>query len=321
MLVVAFIGAFCLSGCIKDKNSAEVGTGYEVTDYKGRNVRFKKQPERIMTQSMMYDTMVLGLVPAEKLVSCHVLSTDPESSYISKEVAHIESKIYTFNSIPTEMVLKLKPDLIILPEAASVEMVNTFSDLGFAVLLCKSPRCIDDTMYDIRLIAKALKAEAAGEKVIDEMNRQLKEIDAVIEKQKGKKKPRGLLVSQMTSYGGKGSMFDYLCNRAGIINCLADVGLNNGELLTKELVIKSDPDFFMVTAMKKNDRYNNEKFKNEFIGDPAFAGMRALNSIHAALPKYLYTSSQNCVYEIKGIANIAYGDIFDMSDEHLIKGY
>ena len=188
------------------------------------------------------------------------------------------------------------------------------------MLVCKSPANIEDVKEDIILIAKALKEETAGAKVIEEMDRQLHEIDTVLAQQTGKP-PVGLLVSQMTSYGGKNSMFDAVCTKARVTNGIAMVGLNNGEKLTKELVVKADPDFFMVSAMKKDDRYGSQKFKNEFLQDPAYKGMKGLSNIVAIPNRYLYTNSQNCVYAIKGIANYAYGNIFDLSEEHLIKGY
>lgn len=80
--------------------------------------------------------------------------------------------------------------------------------------------------------------------------------------------PVGLLVSQMTSYGGKNSMFDTVCTKARVTNGIAMVGLSNGEKLTKELVVKADPDFFMVSAPKKDDRYGSQKFKDEFCRIP-----------------------------------------------------
>ena len=91
--------------------------------------------------------------------------------------------------------------------------------------------------------------------------------------------PVGLLVSQMTSYGGKNSMFDTVCTKDRVTNGIAMVGLSNGEKLTKELVVKADPDFFMVSAPKKDDRYGSQKFKDEFLQDPAYQGMKGLKNI------------------------------------------
>ena len=77
----------------------------------------------------------------------------------------------------------------------------------------------------------------------------------------------------------------------------------------------------MVSAPQKSDTYNSEGFKQEFLSDPAYKGLRALNNIVEIPNKDLYTNSQNCVHAIRGIANYAYGNIFDLREEKLIKGY
>lgn len=312
-----------ISGCGGNKNNmtmAEPTSGYTIVDGEGTKVHIPKKPTKILSQSLTFDTMILGIVPPERVIACNILGGDKDSSFIVEETKSIQTKLKSFTFIPTDLVLKLQPDIIILPNTAKPEMIDTFRDLGFPVLVCKSPSSIQDIREDITLIAAALQEEAAGAKVLAEMDKQLQEIDAVLSRQTGKQ-PVGLLVSQMTSYGGKNSMFDVLCTKARVTNGIAMVGLNNGEKLTKELVVKADPDFFMVSAPKADDRYGSQKFKEEFLQDPAYKGMKGLEHIVAIPNRYLYTNSQNCVYAIKGIANYAYGSIFDMSEEHLIKGY
>lgn len=45
----------------------------------------------------------------------------------------------------------------------------------------------------------------------------------------------GLLVSLlMTSYGGKGCLYDVMCMRAGVVNGIAKLGLKSGEHLIKD---------------------------------------------------------------------------------------
>lgn len=74
------------------------------------------------------------------------------------------------------------------------------------------------------------------------MDRQLAEIERIVSLQP-KRKRVGMLVSQMTRYGGKGCMFDEFCIKTGIINGIAAMGLYNGQLLTKEAIIACNPDF------------------------------------------------------------------------------
>lgn len=47
----------------------------------------------------------------------------------------------------------------------------------------------------------------------------------------------------MSRYGGKGSLYDTLAQKAGFINGIAAAGLRNGDALTPEAVLKANPDF------------------------------------------------------------------------------
>lgn len=319
ILCLLLVSLMFLNSCgLQTKSST--GKGLTLTDSTGAQVVITKKPQRILSMSLMFDTMLLGLVPPERMVACNVALDDPDASFAVAEAHKIPLKLQSFTNIPTEVVLKTKPDIIIVPTTAKPEMVNTFRDLGYPVLICKNPDTIADVKADIRLMAQAVGEENAGIQIIAEMERQLTEIDQTLAKQTGPK-PVGMLVSLMTSYGGRGSLFDVICTRAGVVNGIAKVGLRNGEKLTKELVVKADPDFFMVSVPKKKDTYGNEKFKNDFLNDPAYKGLKGLRRIIPIPNRYLYTNSQNCVYAIKGIANYAYGPLFDLSGEHLIKGY
>jgi iron complex transport system substrate-binding protein len=318
MVLLVSLSVF-LNGCSSSKQLG-IGEGLTLTDSNGTKVVIAKKPQRILTMSLMFDTMMLGLVPPERMVACNAALANPEDSFAVAEANKIPVKLQSFTFIPTEVVLQTKPDLIIVPTTAKPEMVNTFRDLGYTVLVCKNPDTIDQVEADVHLMAQAVGEEAAGAKVVAEMERQLAEIDHTLAEQKGTK-PVGMLVSLMTSYGGKGCLFDVMCTRAGVVNGIAKVGLKNGEKLTKELVVKADPDFFMVSTLKKNDPYENKKFQEQFLNDPAYRGLKGLKHIVPIPNRYLYTNSQNCVYAIKGIANYAYGPLFDLSGEHLIKGY
>ena len=51
-----------------------------------------------------------------------------------------------------------------------------------------------------------------------------------------------VLISLMTTYGGEGCLFDDICKEAGVINGLSAAGLKNGQPLTKEMLVKINPD-------------------------------------------------------------------------------
>lgn len=311
---------FLLAGC-GGTPQEKAGEGYTVVDARGNEVYFSRPPRRILAANPGYDTIILGLVPPEYLAAVNIRSTDPEVSFIASEVKHITPQVREILNVPLEVIIQTKPDLIIVPGWVSADHVESYRQLGYSVLVCSKIKSMETLKENIRLIAQALRRETEGERVIAEMDRQLAEADAVLTTLSGPK-PVGMLVSQMKNFGGPGSMYDVLCNRARIENGIAKAGLKNGEPLSKELVVKANPDFFLVSGVRTIDLSGAHEAHQRFLSDPALAGLPALQNICIVPDRYIYCSSQQCPYSIKALANAAYGrEIFDLSDEHLIKGY
>ena len=315
-----FVWLILLAGCggVPKEQAAE---GYTVVDARGNEVYLPRPPRRILAANPGYDTILLGLVPPEYLAAVNIRSTDPEVSFIADEVKHITPQVREILNVPLEVIIQTKPELIIVPGWVSADHVENYRQLGYPVLVCGKIKSMETLKENIRLIAKALRRETEGERIIAEMDRQLAETDAVLATLSGPK-PVGMLVSQMKNFGGTGSMYDVLCTRARIENGIAKLGLKNGDPLSKELVVKANPDFFLVSGVRTVDLSGANEAHQRFLSDPALAGLPALQNIRIVSDRYIYCASQQCAYSVKALANAAYGrPLFDLSDEHLIKGY
>ena len=305
-----------LAGC-GGMPKEEAGEGYTVVDARGNEVYLPRPPRRILAANPGYDTILLGLVPPEYLAAVNIRDTDPEVSFIAEEVKNVTPQVREILNVPLEVIIKTKPDLIIVPGWVNADYVESYRQ----VLVCSKIKSMETLKENIRLIAQALRRETAGERIIAEMDRQLAEADAVLATLSGPK-PVGILVSQMKNFGGTGSMYDVLCTRARIENGIAKLGLKNGEPLSKELVVKAKPDFFLVSGVRTVDLSGAHEAHQRFLSDPALAGLPALQNIRIVPDRYIYCASQQCAYSVKAMANAAYGrTLFDLSDEHLIKGY
>ncbi len=263
--------------------------------------------------------MLLGVVEPDRLVACFTADKDPAISYVSEETKDIALTI-PLNGISMEVLTKAAPDLIIASSYTQPAELTMWRNLGYPVIMIDGPTSIEQVKRDIRIISAAAGEKERGEKVIAEMDRQLAEIDTVLG-QRTEPQPKALLVSQMTSYGGPGSMYHELLTRARIRNAIGEVGVSNGQLLAGELIVKSDPDFFIVSSDRPSDETGAGRFRNEFFANPAIQNMRAYGNVQVLNDRYIYAASQNCVYAIKAMANAAYGPLFDMTEEKQIKGY
>lgn len=321
LFFLLFAALFLLSGCEMKQMGGDLSSkeSYTVTDAFHNKVTIPHKPKRILGTSSSIDTMLLGVVEPSRLAACFIADKDPGISYIADEVKDIEIAI-PLHGISMEILTKADPDLIVASSYTKQKELDMWRSLGYPVIMIDGPKSIAQVKKDIQIIAEAVDEKARGERVIAEMEKQLKEIDTVLAKRNFPPQ-KGLLVSQMSRYGGPGSMYHELLSRAGITNAIAEVGVTNGQLLAQELIVKSDPDFFFVSTDRKSDETGAGKFRDGFLANPAIQNMRAYNRVIPMEDRYIYAASQNCVYAVKAMANAAYGPLFDLSGEKQIKGY
>ena len=296
-LKTGLVFLFCLvliTGCgIPKPETPVTSDGYTVTDHEGNTVYIPHKPKRIITAQLAFDTILLGIVPADHLVAVNVLSKDPMGSFIAGEVKNIRYTIPPGGQISTGLIMKTKPDLLILTDYIDKNTVEMIRSLGYPVVICHSPDSHQDIIDAIKLISESVGYPEKGEKLINKMKSDLTEIEEKM-KEIHTEPPVGLLVSQMQSYGGPGSMYDANLTFAHIRNGIEKAGLKNGEYLSKEMVLKSDPDFFLVAADRPVDTRKTNKYKREFLADPVVQTMKGRHNVVAVPSRYIYCGNQHC---------------------------
>lgn len=319
-LALLAAAAIALSGCgVKNVSQKANGESYVVTDSTGIQVTIPGKPKRILGESASIDTMLLGVVTADHLLGVTEADRDPAISYIAGDVKDISVTI-PLTGLSMEIVTQARPDLIVASTYTDGNKLRMYKDLGIPVVVIDGPKSIGQVKDDVRIIAAAVGEKERGENVVKEMDRQLTEIDETLAKRTDKK-PVVYLVSQMTRYGGPGSMFHELLTRARLENAIEKAGGANGQAISPELIVKTDPDMLFVSTDRSSDITGAAKYRDDFLANPAIASMRAAKNIHPVDDRYIYAASQNCVYAIKAMANAAYGNVFDMSGEGQIRGY
>lgn len=319
-LLLSSLMLLSFSGCgMKQMASSGEGGGYTVTDATGKAVVIPAKPKRILGNSASIDTMLLSVVTPDKLTAATDADRDPNISYIAEDTKAIPLTV-PLTGLSMEIVTEARPDLIVASTYTDGRELDLYRNLGIPVVVIDGPRSIDQVKEDVRIIAAAAGEKERGENVISQMEQGLSEIDSRLAEEKGKK-PVVYLVSQMTRYGGPGSMFNELLTRARIDNAIALAGGVNGQATSPELIIKTDPDMLFVSTDRTSDTTGAARYRDDFLANPAIASMRAAGHIVPVEDRYIYSASQNCVWAIKGLANAAYGPLFDMSGEGQIRGY
>ena len=92
----------------------------------------------------------------------------------------------------------------------------------------------------------------------------------------------------MSSYGGKGCIFDNMCKEAGVINGVSAAGIKNGQQITKEMLVKIDPDLLIMPVYNDHGNFDIKKYNQEFLEDPSLQTMRAIKNKQLFYPNEGY---------------------------------
>ena len=310
LIIVSFVGI----------NQTNRQDSYFVIDNLGYKTIFDAKPTRVLCYNLTQDTILLGIAPADYLVAKNYLDKDPAISYIAEETKNIKTEYRLFKQLGEESIMAMNPQVIFVPDTLDKNVIESYRAMGIKTVVCRGPNSIDDIRYNIRLMSQAMGKEENGDKLIREMDRQLAEVRDKIQLKQAEP-PVVMLASRMRQYGGIGCVYDDICKHAGIRNAISMQGIHYGETVTKESIIASNPDVFLVSAGREYEEPKDVQFRKEFLEDPAFQHLKGMKRVIAIPDRYIYSNSQNCVYAIKGLYNSIYGPTFDMKEEKLLKGY
>ena len=330
IVFLVFLSVFCgllLSGCgssgqkknaaagngVRGKETENISRAYTVTDLHGTKVSFSEKPKKILTFAMYTDQIVLGLVTSDHLVGINTLLDDPVLSNIIPIAKKIPRKI---GNPGAEEVLAMKPDLVIVSDWTQAEKIQSMRDLGLKVVSVKSPETIQDAKDAVSQVAVAIGEPEKGRQLIGMMDKKLAEIREKTSKIKPEQRKNIVLLSLMTAYGGSGCAYDDACREANVINGIAAAGLKNGQQLTKEMLIKINPDIMLLPVYTGQGSYDTQAFIDSYLKDPSLQTVKAIKDKRLIYPReqFIYNCSQDIVFCVQEVARCAYGKEFDFPD-------
>lgn len=300
-----------ISGCTAYKtDSLKDSYGYTVKDELGRNIYFTNKPCRIVSLTYGTDEILTELVGLDRIAAFSKWAGNEEISFISEDQVYIVGKKV---EITIEDIISVNPDLVIASTAVSGELIKILDNMGINVYVASSPQSYEGMQRKISGIAQAVGEVENGNILINKMDNRLadlKEKLSVIDKHK----QRTVIAFNFTgAMGRKDDLFDDMLNKANIRNGAAAGGLvNKGQILSKEQVIKVNPDIFLLPTWNFDNRYNRDEYCAQFMNDPAYADLKAIRQkqIIFVSDKYRYTASHHIIDAIEVLAESVYPEIF-----------
>lgn len=295
--------------------------GYQVVDDEGNIVTMKQKPQRILTTQFHLDNLVLGVVPQDRVVA---ISSVMDDEHVSYAVPGEFTKPKRFKMLSLEGILGLQPDLIITRSNIGREKIQTYREMGIPVFISNLPIDARDMEEKIRKIAAITGEKEHGEILIKKINDEVNLVTRSIPAHLANVKSCILVLKMNPNYGGKNSFFDQQCRIVKVKNAASELGVINGQPISKEIIIKANPDFILLSKNWEIKHGKADTYFNEFKSDPAYRDLHAVKEGHVLYLKDKYLASvvnQNYIWAVRRLSNAIYGDIFPVKEEKFLKGY
>jgi len=234
--------ALLLTACVP----ASIPSGETtLTDDLGRSVVMNGTAQRIISMAPSI-TEILFAVGA----GGQVVGRDQFSDYPA-EAANITDIGSTYEALNTELIVSLKPDLIITAEINSPEQVQALENLGLTVYHLKNPTTIEEMYGQMELIAQLTGHESEAAAAIKTLKARVAAVDEKI-------MPLSSRISVFYEVdgtdpakpftAGKGTFITLLIERAGGYNIASDI--DGYPQLSLEQVVAADPVFILLGDAK-----------------------------------------------------------------------
>ena len=310
-LTMLLMASLLFSGCkdTQQATSKKSEVAYKVTDMTGTTIAFKESPKRVVSLNCGVDEILLDLLPPERIAALSARADDPGICAAVDKAKTVKKRVQGKN---VEAILSLNPDLVVMPDWIGMDLVNGLRAVGVPVYVFKTPESLADIQDNILKIAIVVDAKVQGDEIVSNMQKKLERVQQITKKVPSDKKQTLIPLSLMGSFGGKGTTFDDMCNYANVTNGVSAAGVVKRAAITKEMIVKMDPDVFIIPTWDFEESGKAENFIKEIKSDPAFSTVKAIKNdrlvkVHDA---YLYAASQYAANAVEEIAQAAYPEYF-----------
>jgi len=102
-----------------------------------------------------------------------------------------------------------------------------------------------------------------------------------------------------------------MCVQVIVINGTGEAGLEKGEILSKEQIVKINPDIFLLPTWNTK-KQSADSYREEILSDPAYRNVKAIrnNQLIYVSDRYRYCVSQYVTDSVQQIARAVYPEYF-----------
>ena len=211
------------------------------TDGLGREIIFDSPAQRIVSLAPSNTEILFAIGAGDQVVGRDQFSDYPEAT---KNVTDIGS---TFEALNTELIVSLKPDLVLAAEINTPEQVKQLEDLGLKVYYLKNPLTLEDMYGNLEIVAQLTGHEAEAAMLIESLKARV----AVVDEKIAPISSRFSVFYELDANdpakpytAGEGTFITQLIDRAGGYNIASDI--EGYPQMSLEQVVAADPAFIIL---------------------------------------------------------------------------
>lgn len=280
----------------------------KVTDAGGFEMTIQSEPQRIVSLTLGSDEILLGLIDKSRILALTQYADDAGISNVAAEAAGVAERA---SMDKLESVIAQKPDLVILDTWADPKYVKQLRDAGINVYTFKTPSNIDEQKATISELANITGADAKGKEILEWMDAKLKEVEDKLAQLKPEEKLTVMDYGEMGS-SGKGTNFDDIVTRAGLINVVAKADIEGWPVISKEKIIEFNPDIIVLPSWYYDQKNSLQGMIDSLKGDKSLRTVKAISGDRLiSVPNpHISAISQYVVLGVEDVAKAAYPELF-----------
>src|SRR5215211_5115540 len=209
-----------MAACAPQAPATQAPETLTFTDGLGREVTLNGVPQRIISMAQSNTEILFAIGAGDQVVGRDTLSDFPEEA---KSVTDIGS---TFEALNTELIVSLKPDLVLAAAINTPEKVKQLEDLGLTVYYLKNPLSLEEMYSNLEIVAQLTGHQEETATLIESLKTRVAVIDEKIVSISSR--PNVFYELDATDpakpyTAGKGTFITQLIERAGGHNIASDL--------------------------------------------------------------------------------------------------
>lgn len=310
IVAALFIFAFRFDGDLQQPTRTRVGDVVAdpgdpfprtIEDDFGDALTLERPPERIASQALTMDHLVLAMVAPERVVALSNYARDERYSFAVELAERTGAAVAT----DVEAVVLREPDVMLTAESARADQVELARSAGIPVFRLNT--VFDDFAQIERQTMTVGRITGEGEKarvVVEEMRRRAAAAKAL--RPANAKPVRVLALTVYSSSYGKGSLFEYVVSELGAVNVGSEQGLGPYGQISAEQVASWNPDWIVAGA----ENASIKEVRERMLKDPGVSVTEAgrTGQVLVVNNREFLTMSQHSVELMESLARAIYAE-------------